>query len=118
MQDIVLDYGDSTVAVQLPDSAYVVRPGLTYVDPPEVDPWEATRRALAAPVGLPPLAELAKPGQKVVIAFPDRVKGGAHPRAHRRVAIPLIVETLRSVGVELKDITLLWSCMMAPTRKG
>ena len=115
MQDIVLDYGDSTVAVQLPDSAYVVRPGLTYVDPPEVDPWEATRRALAAPVGLPPLAELAKPGQKVVIAFPDRVKGGAHPRAHRRVAIPLIVETLRGVGVELKDITLL--CAVGLHRK-
>jgi nickel-dependent lactate racemase len=64
---------------------------------------------------MPPLRELAKPGQKVVIAFPDRVKGGAHPKAHRRVCIPLIVETLQRAGVKLEDITLL--CAMGLHRK-
>jgi len=115
MQDISLDYGDGLMSVQVPDGAMVVRHGETYVDPPEVDPWEATRQALENPVGMPPLRELASSGDRVVIAFPDRVKGGAHPRAHRRVCIPLMVETLRQAGVELENITLL--CAMGLHRK-
>jgi nickel-dependent lactate racemase len=106
MKEVVLDYGDGQMQVEVPDTALVVRYGQTYTDPPEVDPFEATRQALAHPLGLPPLAELARAGQKVVISFPDRVKGGAHPRAHRRVAIPLIVEVLQKAGVALEDITL------------
>jgi len=115
MQQVLLDYGDELIPVQIPDSATVVRYGETYVDPPEVDPWQATRQALENPLGMPPLRELAKPGDKVVIAFPDRVKGGAHPQAHRRVAIPLMVETLREAGVALDDISLL--CAMGLHRK-
>jgi hypothetical protein len=115
MQEVQLDYGDGLMPVEVPDSATIVRYGETYVDPPEVDPWEATRQALENPVGTPPLRELVKPGQKVVIAFPDRVKGGAHPKAHRRVCIPLIVETLQGAGVKLEDITLL--CAMGLHRK-
>ncbi len=115
MQQVLLDYGDELIPVQIPDSATVVRYGETYVDPPEVDPYEATREALENPLGMPPLRALAKPGDKVVIAFPDRVKGGAHPQAHRRVAIPLIVETLREAGVALDDISLL--CAMGLHRK-
>lgn len=107
MQDVSLDYGDGLMTVQLPDDATVVRYGTTYEDPPEVNPWEATRQALANPVGMPPLRELAKPGDNVVIAFPDRVKGGTHSKAHRKVAIPLIIETLREAGVPLENITLL-----------
>jgi len=115
MQQVLLDYGDERIPVQMPDSATVVHYGETYVDPPEVDPWQATRQALENPVGMPPLRELAKPGDKVVIAFPDRVKGGAHPQAHRRVAIPLMIETLREAGVALDDIILL--CAMGLHRK-
>jgi len=115
MQEVLLDYGDELMTVQVPDSATVVRYGETYVDPAEVDPWEATRQALENPLGMPPLRELAKPGDKVVIATPDRVKGGAHLRAHRRVCIPLMVEILREAGVGLEDITLL--CAMGLHRK-
>ncbi|MBC8449798.1 MAG: DUF2088 domain-containing protein [Chloroflexi bacterium] len=115
MPEILLDYGDGLMPVRVPDGATVVRYGETYVDPPEVDPWEATRQALENPLGMPPLRELAKPGDKVVIAFPDRVKGGAHPRAHRRVSIPLILEALQDAGVELDNITLL--CAMGLHRK-
>ena len=114
-QEILLDYGDELLPVRVPDSATVVRYGETYVDPPEIDPWEATREALRNPLGMPPLRELAKPGDKVVIAFPDRVKGGAHPRAHRRVCIPLILEALQDAGVEMDDITLL--CAIGLHRK-
>lgn len=107
MQNVTLDYGDSEMAVELPDDAYVVRYGETYEDPPAVDPWQATRHALENPHGSPPLRELVKPGDKVVISFPDRVKGGAHPAAHRRVCIPIMVEILQAAGVRLEDITLL-----------
>src|SRR5512141_1463651 len=98
MQEVLLDYGDSRMRVELPDSAVVVRYGKTYTDPPEIDPFEATRNALENPLGFPPRRELAGPHKKVVIGFPDRVKGGAHPRCHRRVALPLILETLLQGG--------------------
>ena len=107
MQNVTLDYGDGTMSVDLPDSARIVRYGETYTDPPEVDPWQATRQALENPVGSNPLRELVKAGDKVVISFPDRVKGGVHPASHRRVSIPMIVEILGESGVPLENITLL-----------
>jgi hypothetical protein len=107
LNEVMLDYGDGLMAVQVPDNATIVRHGETYTDPPEIDPWEATRLALENPLGAKPLRELARPGDKVVISFPDRVKGGAHPKAHRRVCIPIIVEILREAGVSLSDITLI-----------
>ena len=107
MQKVLLDYGDGKMETELPDSAAVVKYGITYQDPLEVDPSEATRKALENPLGMPPLRELAKPGKKAVIAFPDRVKGGAHAKAHRRVCIPLIVEELLKGGIKKEDITLL-----------
>lgn len=115
MQEILLDYGDTRMRAELPDSAVVVRYGKTYTDPPAVDPVEATRKALASPLGSPPLRELGGPGKKVVVGFPDRVKGGAQPTSHRRVSIPLIVEELLAGGTRLEDITLL--CAIGLHRK-
>ncbi len=115
MQDVLLDYGDGKMRVELPDSAMVVRYGRTYTDPPAVDSAEAARRALEKPHGFPPLRGLAGPNQKIVIAFPDRVKGGFHPQAHRRVTIPIIVEELVKGGAKLEHITLL--CAMGLHRK-
>jgi len=56
---------------------------------------------------MPALKDLAKAGMKVVVCCPDRVKGGAHKEAHRKVCIPIIVEELRKAAVELKDIKLI-----------
>jgi nickel-dependent lactate racemase len=107
MKEVLLDYGDTRMRVELPDSATVVRYGETYTDPPEVDPVEATRKALDKPLGFPPLRELGGPKKKVVIGFPDRVKGGVHKNCHRRVAIPMIVEDLLKAGTKMENITLL-----------
>ena len=107
MRSIELDYGTKHMPVELPDSAVVVRYGKTYADPPSVDPVAATRAALDAPLGLPPLTELAGPGRTAVIVFPDRVKGGAHPLAHRRVSIPAAVDDLLRGGCRIEDISLL-----------
>jgi lactate racemase len=106
-RQVKLDYGDDVMEVDLPDSSTVVKYGITYNDPPEVDPREAARKALDNPLGMPPLRELARPGKTAVIAFPDRVKGGSHEKAHRRVCIPLIVEELLRGGIKKEDITLL-----------
>lgn len=115
MQEVELDYGDTRMRVELPDAAVIVRYGKTYTDPPAVDPVAATRKALAQPLGMPPLRTLAGAGKKAVIGFPDRVKGGAQPTSHRRVAIPLIVEELLAGGTRLEDITLL--CAIGLHRK-
>lgn len=106
MQQVKLDYGDGKMEIELPDTATVVVSGETYQDPPAVDPWEATRRALANPLGLPPLRDSVGPGSKVVIAFPDKVKGGNTVASHRQVSIPLIVEELTKAGVERENISL------------
>ncbi len=107
MQEVLLDYGDGKMRVELPDSAMVVRYGKTYTDPPEVDPYEATRKALDKPLGFPPLRELGGPNKKVVIGFPDRVKGGAHAKCHRKVAIPMVIEELLKGGTKIENIKLL-----------
>jgi len=114
-EDVLLDYGDIKMRIELPSSAVVVRHGKTYKDPAEVDPHEATREALKNPLGFPPLRELGAPDKKVVIGFPDRVKGGVHANCHRRVAIPMVVEELLKGGTKLENITLL--CCMGLHRK-
>ena len=111
-----LDYGDEGVEAELPESAIVLRAGSAHREPePLADPVAATRDALRAPLGMPPLDQLAGPGDKITIAFPDRVKGGVQPTAHRRVAIPLILDELQRAGVRQRDITLV--CAIGLHRK-
>jgi nickel-dependent lactate racemase len=109
MQEVLLDYGDSKMSVEIPDSAVVVRLGQTYVDPSGVDPIEATRTALMKPLNFPVLRELGGPNKKVCIGFPDRVKGGFQSNSHRRTTIPLVVEELMKSGTKLENITLICS---------
>ena len=115
MKQVRIEYGDSAMDIEVPDSA-VISPGETFVEPtPLEDPVEATRRALREPLGSPPLRDQVGPGSKVVIVFPDRVKGGFHLTSHRRVAIPLIVEELTAAGVDERDIKLI--CAIGLHRK-
>lgn len=111
-----LEYGDGYLQVQLPDSAIVLQPGRTRPEPPPLqDPIEATRQALRNPLGTTPIPDQVGRGSRVVIAFPDRVKGGSHATAHRRVTIPLLVEELERAGVRRSDITLV--CAIGLHRK-
>lgn len=116
MKQVSIEYGDSYMDIDVPDNTTIVSPGETFDEPsPVEDPVETTRRALAEPLGSPPVGELVGSGDKVVIAFPDRVKGGFHATSHRQVAIPLLVEELTAAGVDEEDIKLV--CAIGLHRK-
>ena len=51
----------------------------------------------------------------VTIAFPDRVKGGAHDTAHRKVVLPLLLDELAAAGVRPEDTRLV--CAIGLHRK-
>ena len=115
MQEVSLDYGDGLLSVELPDTAVVVEYGKTYKDPDGVDTSQAVKEAIATPHGFPPPRNLGGLNKKVVIAFPDRVKGGAHALAHRRISIPILVEELIKGGTSLENISLI--CAIGLHRK-
>ncbi|HUX19683.1 MAG TPA: lactate racemase domain-containing protein, partial [Spirochaetia bacterium] len=108
---ISFEYGNGTLEADLPDERTdVFVPGETVKDPPPLaDPISATKQAILNPLGMPPLSKSLKAGDRVCIVFPDRVKGGTHPTAHRKVSIPLVLDELIQAGIERKDITLICS---------
>ncbi|MDF2820251.1 MAG: hypothetical protein K0R15_692 [Clostridiales bacterium] len=106
------EYGHGMMEANLPDNTDVFIPGETVPDPayiPEDQLVDKTLESLRNPIGMEPLTKLAKKGSKVTIIFPDRVKGGEQPTAHRKVSIKLILQELYSVGVEKEDILLICS---------
>ena len=106
------EYGHGTLAAELPDNTDVFIPGETVSDPPYIPEdqlVDATRYSIQHPIGMQPLAGLAKPDAKCVIVFPDRVKGGEQKTAHRKVAIPIILDELYKAGVKKENILLLCS---------
>lgn len=108
---IEFEYGEGLMPAELPDaSTSVFVPGETVADPPALaDPVASTREAIRKPLGLAPIAEQVRQGSRVVIVFPDRVKGGTQPTSHRKVAIPLVIEECLRAGVAKKDILLVCS---------
>jgi nickel-dependent lactate racemase len=101
---VAVDYGERKVEIDVPDGATVVE----YGDPPDLpaDPQAAVREALAKPLGMPPLAELAKPGMRVAIGFDDITRPNTPPR----VILPMVVEELARAGVKDRDITFINAC--------
>ena len=114
MKEFQFEYGQGFMKANLPDSTDVFIPGETVPDPPCLPQDKesliaATRESIRNPLGMEPLSKLAKKGSKVTIIFPDRVKGGEQPTAHRKISIPVILEELYAAGVEKQDILLICS---------
>ena len=110
MQVVDFEYGPGYMSAQLPDEADIFIPGETVKDPQALeDPIEATKHAILNPHGMPPISQQVKAGSKVTIVFPDRVKGGCHETAHRRISIPIVIEECLKAGVDRKDIMLICS---------
>lgn len=105
--NIDVEYGDAMMAIEVPDGTPIVRAGGLFEEPAALDdPVHATREAIRNPRGSKPIHERVDASSKVVIGFPDRVKGGFHATSHRRVAIPLILDELERAGVPDANVTL------------
>ena len=77
------EYGQGTMAAELPDNTDIFIPGETVKDPdyiPEDKLRDAYLTSLAHPIGMPTLTELAHKGSTVTFVVPDRVKGGDQPQ--------------------------------------
>ncbi|MBN2385861.1 MAG: nickel-dependent lactate racemase [Anaerolineales bacterium] len=100
-QTFHLPYGRAHLTFRLPDS---IQTDLAVSQPavPQTDPAAAIRQALAAPIGSPPLADLARPGQRVCIAFTDITRA-----CPDQLLVPALLAELEKAGVSDTDITLL-----------
>ncbi len=110
---VSFEYGLGFMEAELPDEfTDVFVPGETVPDPdhiPEDKVIEETLKSMRNPIGMEPISELVEEGSKVTIVFPDRVKGGEHETAHRKVSIRLALDELYSAGVKKEDILLICS---------
>lgn len=110
MKRIAFEYGQGVMEAELPDHTDVFVPGETVPDPPFIADTEGeTRQSVLNPVGMLPIAAQVHKGSKVVIIFPDKVKGGFQQNSHRRTSIPIIIEECLKAGVEKKDLKLICS---------
>lgn len=110
MKKIAFEYGHGLMEANLPDQTDIFIPGETIPDPPFLTDIEAaTKQSILNPIGLPPISGQVKKGSEVVIVFPDKVKGGFQPTAHRRISIPIVIEECLKAGVEKADIKLICS---------
>jgi nickel-dependent lactate racemase len=101
---IDLPYGETTIAAELPEGTRVLSDLGQAALPPVPDLDAAVRAALAAPLGLPRLAQLARPGNTVTIAFDDHTTGSFGPI--REVAIRAVLDELEQAGVPRRQVTL------------
>ncbi len=113
------EYGEGTMAANLPDNTDVFIPGETVADPECIEQtWDAlyaaTLKSIQNPIGMEPLTKLAKKDSTVVFIIPDIVKGGCQATAHRKVAITACLNELASVGVEDKNVIFLFSNGLHP----
>ncbi|MFW6116001.1 MAG: nickel-dependent lactate racemase [Chloroflexota bacterium] len=100
IREIFLPYGRQEVAARVPAANL----GGIFV-PQEAeacaDPVAEIRRALVHPLDTPPLSDIVRPGESVVILVDDHTR--TTPAAE---ILPLILDSLRSGGIRDDDITI------------
>ncbi len=96
---VQLAYGRNGLQVNLPDHADVLTARFV---PGVVDEATALRAALRYPIVAPPLAEILKRGDKVVVCHSDITRATPNERI-----MPVLLAELQAVGVRRDDITLL-----------
>jgi nickel-dependent lactate racemase len=101
---VTLPRGVGFIEAELPDHAHIFSIVESTHEPRQIDNIKATRDALDDPLDYEPIEDLVGPGSRVALVFPDRVKGGRHDLAHRKVALPQILERLDRAGVRESDI--------------
>ena len=97
MARIELKYGHRSQACDLPGAQVLTLPSATV----QASPGDLVRRALDAPLGSLPLAEIVRPGENVVIVTSDitRYTGS-------EIYLPLLVDELNRCGIRDDAITI------------
>jgi hypothetical protein len=101
---VALPYADGMLTATLPADTRRLSSEAAEALPPLADLDGAVRRALAAPLGLPRLGDLVKPGARVTIAFDDHTTGSFGPI--RPVAIRAVLDELAAAGVSRSQVRL------------
>ena len=97
-----LQYGKGTLSFQIPESQVLYElNGKEYAPLPDLG--KAYREALEKPFDSPPLREIVRPGEKVVVTVSDITRGW---QRNDRV-LPVLLETLNEAGVPDANITIL-----------
>ena len=90
---IGIPYVDRTIEVDIPERNLIFDLSPRDV-PPVKDYGEAIRKALANPIGTPPLYELVRPGQKVIIISDDNTRV-----TPTKQIVPLLLDELNKAGL-------------------
>jgi nickel-dependent lactate racemase len=98
VKDVALPYGETTVVARVPDDATVLLPA--HADA-LADPRRAARDGVAQPLGCPPLAAIARPGDRAAIVVSDITRPVPND-----VIVPPLLDALASAGVRRDDITV------------
>ena len=98
-------FGDRMMPVTLTEPVQSAPPGLSTTLAATADIEGEISRALAKPLGRPPLAEMARPDWKVTIAFDDPTVPCFAPVWEP--AIKAVIAELEKAGVKKTNITLL-----------
>src|SRR5690349_410049 len=98
---VTLDYGRTGLDVELPDDR-VVGPLAIRPAAPLADPEAAVAKALASPIGTPPLAELARGRKDACILVCDITRP-----VPNRIILPPLLKTLEEQGIARRDILIL-----------
>ncbi|MBI4509569.1 MAG: DUF2088 domain-containing protein [Deltaproteobacteria bacterium] len=106
-------FGDRWLDVELPEGAREVDAGVGFKVPAVADLGAEVSAALAKPLDMPPIAELARGARKVTIAFDDPTVPCLAPLWE--IAIPRVLAELEQAGVPAEGVRLL--CANALHRK-
>src|SRR5262245_1568120 len=102
---VSLPYGETAISAELPDGTRILSNVWPDTPRPLDDLDGAVRAALTAPLGLPRIGALVRPGATVTIAFDDHTTGSFGPI--RRVAIDAVLDELEAAGVSRRNVTLI-----------
>ena len=97
---VEVDSGTRKIRIDVPEEACVAEFKSVSVSR---DSEAAVRQALADPLGMPPLAQLVKPGMRITIAFDDPLRPPVTPRT----VFPVLLEELARRGVGPATLTLI-----------
>jgi nickel-dependent lactate racemase len=99
VQRIQLAYGRKGLSICLPDHVDVIQPIFV---PGISDESQALKNALCSPIGTPPLSELVRQGDQVVIVHTDITRATPNERI-----LPVLLSELHQAGILVEDIVLL-----------